>query len=78
MVARCLESLANYILTLRDYIVILIFFYLAVSETRSSLTQANLLTSYMKMVPFSVATAKNLPSGEYLTVVGRFFSLSNY
>jgi hypothetical protein len=32
----------------------------------------------MKILPFSVATAKNFPSGEYLTVVGRFFSLSNY
>ena len=62
------------------YIGILIFlFYFAVSLTRSSLPGSCLLfTSYMKMMPPSVATAKNLPSGEYLTVVGRFFSLSNY
>jgi len=51
---------------------------LAVSETSNSLTQAILLTSYINIIPFSVATAKNLPSGEYFTVVGRFFSLSNY
>jgi hypothetical protein len=60
------------------YIKILIFFCLAVSETSNSLTQAILLTSYINIIPFSVATAKNLPSGEYFTVVGRFFSLSNY
>jgi len=57
---------------------IFIFFCLAVSDTSSSFTQAILFTSYINIIPFSVATAKNLPSGEYLTVVGRFFSLSNY
>jgi len=56
----------------------LIFFYFYVSETNNSLTQLILLTSYINIIPFSVATAKNLPSGEYFTVVGKFLSLSNY